>query len=134
MNRRPPLPRRRRQRHDLPRRRVPHERLPLPAGAAPACAPDTSADSRADDRLALAALSLENALLTRELGRAQQRFSDWLDASTHASAVLEAALVRERGANLVHVTRQQILREQLAGLRRQAAAACIFQSDQRGRV
>lgn len=122
MNRRPPLPRRRRLRQGLPLRRAPHERLPRPPADTPAGPPDTMAERHADDRLALAALSLENALLARELGRAQQRFSDWLDTSTRACAALEAALVRERGATLVHVTRQQVLREQVAVLRRQAAA------------
>lgn len=124
-NRRPPLPRRRRLRQGLPLRRAPHERLPPPGAGAvapPAAARAIDDDAQADERLALAALSLENALLSRELGRAQQRFSDWLDASQRANAALEAALVRERGARLALVTRLAMLREALAALRRPAAA------------
>jgi hypothetical protein len=120
MNRRPPVPRRRRLRQGAPLRRAAHERLPLPPGGTPQWPPepvadvDADAEADADDRLALAALSLENALLARELGRAQERFSAWVDASNRTIAALEAALVRERGANLVHVTREEILRGQLA--------------------
>jgi hypothetical protein len=103
---------RRRLRQRPPTNRLEHERRG-PASEAVQAVPAESAVVRA--------LSEENALLARELGRAQRRFASWLDASADRIEALEAALMEARGALMVQVTRQALLRDQLAALRRRAA-------------
>ena len=86
---------------------------------APEPRPDSEPAQRADQR-ALRALSEENALLARELGRVQARCTRWRDDCIAQAERLEAQLMRARGDNLVKDTRIAALGDALEALERRA--------------
>lgn len=77
--------------------------------------------ARTDTERALQSLVEENAALARELGRVQQRGTQWRDECIVQAERLEAALMRARAANIVKDTQLASLRDALDALHRRAA-------------
>ena len=77
--------------------------------------------ARTDTERALQSLVEENAALARELGRVQQRGTQWRDECIVQAERLEAALMRARGANIVKDTQLASLRDALDALHKRAA-------------
>ena len=75
------------------------------------------------DGRALRALAEENALLARELGRVQARFTQWRDDCIAQADGLQAQLMRARGALLAKDTELAVLRDALEAARGGAASA-----------
>ncbi len=75
----------------------------------------------AADQDPLYALAAENALLARELGRIQARWTEWRDDSVAHAERLEALLMRARGELIVMATHLAAMRDALAALRKRAA-------------
>ena len=69
---------------------------------------------RPSDKPMLRALAEENALLSRELGRVQARFTQWRSACEEQAGRLEGLLMRARGELLVKETLIAVLHERLA--------------------
>lgn len=82
---------------------------------------DRGPAARTDTERALQSLVEENAALARELGRVQQRSTQWRDDCIVQAGHLEAALMRARGANIVKETQLASLRDALDALHRRAA-------------
>jgi hypothetical protein len=110
MTRRPPP----RIRHRLARLR----RAPLHAvrGA------DRPGDTQEPDIESTQALLLENALLMRELGRAQRRCTQWHDEAARRLEQLQAQLFRSRAECIVKETQLDVLRAALDDSRQRGAA------------
>ena len=102
-------PPRRLQRTRPPVRRAEHglDLALADSGAEPLAA------QRADQR-ALRALAEENALLARELGRVQARFTQWRQDCNAQAERLQGQLMRARGALVAKETLIAALRDQLA--------------------
>ncbi len=75
-----------------------------------------------DTDCALQSLVHENALLTRELGRVQQRCSQWRDDCIAQTDRLESTLMRARADAIVKETQLALLRDALDALQKSAAA------------
>lgn len=106
MTRRPPP----RDRHRIARLRPASLRAAGTTDAAPAV----------PDLLGTQALVLENALLMRELGRAQRRCTQWHDDAARRIDALECGLLRARGDAIVKTTQLAVLREALAQMLRRS--------------
>lgn len=80
-----------------------------------------SGDGEHDDARALRALAAENAMLARELGRVQQRCTQWRDDCIAQADRLERQLMRARAESLIKETQIASLRDALEALHRRAA-------------
>ncbi len=82
---------------------------------------DSPSGPQRDTDRALQALVQENALLTRELGRVQQRCTQWRDDCIAQADRLESALMRARADAIVKETQLASLREALDALQPRGA-------------
>ncbi len=112
---------RRLRRSRPPTRRCDHAGDVALPGLRPVVVVAASPQPQRDTDRALRSLTLENAMLARELGRVQQRCTQWRDDCIVQNERLEATLMRARADNIVKETQMASLRDALDALQKRAA-------------